>query len=58
MILRRLSSEVRHCSRVHADHFNNDRTYSSKGLSFYICLICECTFCIYVAFATEGHMVE
>ena len=39
------SSEVRHSSRMHADHFINDCAYGSIGLSC-------------VAFVTEGHMVE
>ena len=62
VIYRRLSSEELHCFRMRDDHSNNDRAYSSKGLSFYIC--CECTFCIsscinmYVANVTEGNMVE
>ena len=39
---------------MHADHFNYDRAYSSKDLSFYICHVTECTFCM----ITAGHMVE
>ena len=43
---------------VHADHFINDCAYGS--ISFIILdMSCECIFlCIYVAFVTEGHMVE
>ena len=38
MILRRLNSEAWNCSRIHADHFNNDCAYSSKGfILLYIC---------------------
>ena len=47
VILCLLSSEAWHSSRMHADHFNYDRAYSSKGLSFYIChvnvlFVCYC----------------
>ena len=59
MILYRLSSEALHFSRMHADHIINGCAYSSKGLSFYICEM-NVVFCIhvYVAFVTEGYMVE
>ena len=33
----RQSSEAWYSSRMNAEHFSNDRAYSSKELSFYIC---------------------
>ena len=42
---------------MHAYHSSNDCGFGSIGFII-LCLSCECTFLIYVAFVTEGHMVE
>ena len=60
MIIRRLSSEAWHSSKMHADNFINDCAYGSIGL---IILYMSCKyyfrcFYIYVGFVTEGHMVD
>ena len=57
MILRRLSSEAWQSSKMHADHFINDCGNVCKGFII-VYMSSECNFCIYVAFVTEGHMVE
>ena len=54
-----LSAEFRSLALlyVHADHFINDCAYGSIGF-ISLDMSCECILCIYVAFVTEGHMVE
>ena len=55
MVLRRLSSEAWHFSRMHADQFINDCAYGSIGCIIYICHM-SVFLRIYVAFVTEGHL--
>ena len=60
VILRRLGSEAWHSYRKHADHFINACAYGSKSF-ISLCIYAMWMYFLhklYVAFVTEGHMVE